>query len=353
MPANTPPIVAYQSAAWAGTSSARMLALDNSMHDEMTMLSDEDALTGLASPEASGSESLTHPFGTAYSLLERQRPDVASLARFAHRVEVATFHMCIAFEQAGVHDFEVRIEADRKRPRRAQRVTWLAVLADTTFDRFKTLRQALRHDWIPSADVEPLTYSAFHSLCELTPAAGHHLKRLFHRRRSEAIEALVGQLDLTAKMLEDTMELVSSIEHTLSDQSAEDDAARLASAQAEILARAGEPLGLRQAAERLLMSHQNLHKRIKGRSALGLMRGRELIVPSAQFVQTDEGLKIVPDLKRVLRLFEEARAGEWAALQFLVELDPRLRDAPIEVLKRGNVAEVVASARAYLGIDEA
>src|SRR5208337_4353732 len=41
------------------------------------------------------------------TMLERERSDVASLARFAHRVDYATFHFCAAFEKAEVRDFQL------------------------------------------------------------------------------------------------------------------------------------------------------------------------------------------------------------------------------------------------------
>lgn len=314
--------------------------------DEGMLPISDEALAGPGPFDVGGVEPASHYFGPSYTLLERQRPDVASLARFAHRVEIATYHMCAAFEFAGVR-FQIEVE----RPPRAA-LSWFAWLAETTFHRFRTLRRALMHDWTPPAEVEPLTYSAFHSLCDLTPAAGHHLKQLFFSRRTQAIEALVSQLDLIAKLHQEAIALASNAEDVLSDHSAEQAAARLASTQAEILGRAGEALGLREAAARLGMSHQNLHKRIGTGSALGVMRGRELVVPSVQFVPAGDGEKIVPNLRSVLQLFEEARAGSWSALQFLVEQDPSLGAVPIEALKAGALEAVVASARAYLGLDE-
>jgi hypothetical protein len=304
---------------------------------------------GMGLFEAGGAEAAARHFGASYSLLERQRPDVASVARFAHRIEVATFYMCVAFEYAGVREFEIEIH---RMPRRDGPLTWLGWLVETTFQRFTMLRRALMHNWTPPVEVEPLTYSAFQSLCELTPS-GHHLKQLFVSRRAFAIEALVNQLDLIAKVVQDTAGLASDAENLLNDRSTEQAAARLASNQAEVIAQAGEALGLREAARRLSMSHQNLHKRIAAGSALGVMRGRELIVPSIQFVASGDGEKIVPNLRNVLGLFKEARAGNWSALQFLVEEDPRLGGRPIEALKAGEVEWAVAAARAYLGLDEA
>ena len=112
-------------------------------------------------------------------------------------------------------------------------------------------------------------------------------------------------------------------------------------------------LSLRQAAERLGMTHQNLHKRIGSNSALGVMRGRQLVIPSVQFVESKDGVKILPELRQVLRLFAEASAGTWTALQYLTEHDPVLGATPIEILKAGGVDAATAAARAYLGLDEA
>ncbi|PWE53725.1 hypothetical protein DEM27_24625 [Metarhizobium album] len=318
--------------------------------DESYIPADDAPPRGMPIYDAFGPEPAAMHFGASYVLLERQRPDVASLARFAHRVELATFHMCVAFEQAGIRDFYVEFESIQ--PKRRAKLSWFTWLADSTFSRFKVLRQALMYEWTPPAEVEGLTYSAFHSLCDLTPASSHSLKQLFFIRREHAIKSLVKQLDLTAGLIQDALALAADAEHEISDKAHEDDANRLAANQAQVLAQAGEALGLREAASRLGMSHQNLHKRVGSGSALGLMRDRELIVPSAQFVESADGVKIVPDLRRVLSLFEESKAGNWSALQFLVEPDPVVGGKPLDALKGGNVELVIRAARAYLGLDE-
>lgn len=288
-------------------------------------------------------------FGASYGLLDRSRPEAASLARFAHRVEVASFYMCAAFEQGGVRDFALDAGASQ-RPRRG--ASWFSSIADTTFCRFEVLRRALKHDWTPPAEVEPLTYSAFHSLCDVIPSSAHNLKQLYLSQREDAIASLVHQLELTAKLLEEAVSLASQSSAVLHDRAAEDDAARLASIQAEILSTAGETLGLREAAARLGTSHQALHKRIRTGSALGVMHGRELLVPTVQFVADGKGVKIVPELKRILTLFEQSGAGLWSALQFLTDHDPLLGAVPIERLKSGDVDRSVHAARGFLGLDE-
>ena len=297
--------------------------------------------------DASYNDHATHRF-FEYGLLEQSRPEVAALARFAHSVDVATFYLCIAFEHGSVR-FDLEIDPPRRtRPE----TSWFTMLVEETFRRFGMLRRALMLQWTPPAAVEPLTYSAFSSLCELAPAAKLSLKKLFISRREHAVASLVDQLDLVAKQLEAAVKLADVVEvqgaHAL--HSEEDE--RLASNQTAILAMAGEPLGLSEAAKRLGTTRQNLHKRIATGSALGVMQGRELVVPSIQFVHNDATTKLVPHLRTVTSLFRDAQVGDWSLLQFLSQLDPMLNDVPIEKLKRGEVEAVVAATRAHLGLDE-
>ena len=122
--------------------------------------------------------------------------------------------------------------------------------------------------------------------------------------------------------------------------------------QSRLLAEAGEALSLTQAAKRLNMTRQNLHKRIKAGSALGVMRGSEIVVPSIQFVEGEKGLQIVDHLRDVLLPFAESGAGNWSALQFLIEQDPNLEDSPLTLLRGGKAAQAVAAARTFLGLDD-
>lgn len=132
-----------------------------------------------------------------------------------------------------------------------------------------------------------------------------------------------------------------------------EDEARRDAIQTALLERAGERLTLTEAAERLKITRQALHKKIKGDAALGLMIGETFVVPSAQFVTGDSGTRVVAHLKDVLTLFSKSGAGGWSALQYLIEPDPALGGAvPLDLLKIGDVATVVASARGYLGLDE-
>ena len=47
---------------------------------------------------------------------------------------------------------------------------WYCSLVNTTFNRYRELKCALLHEWSPPAEVEPLMFSAFHMLSEITPA---------------------------------------------------------------------------------------------------------------------------------------------------------------------------------------
>lgn len=298
---------------------------------------------------APGTTIMTHMV-PSFRLLEDVRPDMAEFARFAQKVETASFYMLVAFDQAGVRDFQPDCQWDRAARRKT--FHWGSWMADAILCRFEVLRSALLYVWTPPARVEMLTYAAFQSLCDLTPASGYHLKQMYFQRRPQAVEGLIKQLDLVSQLMEDALGFASEAEHALNDSTTEEDTARLQAIQAEILGHAGTLHTLSEAAELLGMSRQNLHKRIGTGSALGVMRGKDLVVPSVQFEDREGKIAIVAGLKEVMRLFRDAKAGEWSALQFLVELDPGLGGVPIGWLKAGSVDQVLWAARAFLGVDE-
>jgi hypothetical protein len=284
------------------------------------------------------------------TVLEHERSDVASLARFAHRVDYATFHLCVAFEKA-----EVRFQLSR--PRNVVQSSrgisaWYATLVNATFNRYRDLRNALVHHWTPPAEVEPLTLRAFLVLCDLTPADSQ-LRSLFATNRSRAFHELARHLDIVADQLKAAIQLAANLEAADADDESPGDQAQLDAVQTDILRKSGEPLSLTSAATRLGITRQALHKRIQAGSALGLMRGSELVVPAAQFVERDGKQKIVDGLSEIVPLFDETGAGRWSALQFLTEIDPSLRTMPLDALKRGDTDAAVAAARGYLSIDEA
>ncbi len=66
--------------------------------------------------------------------------------------------------------------------------------------------------------------------------------------------------------------------------------------RADLLKRAGGGLSLTEAAKRLGISRQALHKRIKAGTALGMMDGSELVLPRVQWVGHGDQLSFVPGL---------------------------------------------------------
>ena len=206
------------------------------------------------------------------------------------------------------------------------------------------------HDWTVPDRSEPLYRIAFWSLCELTPADSQ-LKLLFEQDRMRACRELAKHVDAYA----DQLALATDLADTMAGEQSNSltPQMRLTSIQAALLDKAGDRLSLTEAAERLGISRQALHKKIKTGAALGLMIGETFVVPGAQIVDGESGSAIITNLRDVISLFTEAGAGEWSALQYLIEPDPTLRGGlPLDQLKAGNVEAVVLSARAYLGLDE-
>ncbi len=135
------------------------------------------------------------------------------------------------------------------------------------------------------------------------------------------------------------------------DLAPEDSTSGLEAVQEALIGRAGERLSLAQAAGRLGITRQALLNKIKTGNALGLMIGETFVLPAIQLIKAKSGTAIVPHLRDVLSLFEDA--GSWSALQYLIKPDPALGGVvPLERLKAGEHQLVVAGARAYLGLDE-
>lgn len=283
-----------------------------------------------------------------YSLLERHRSDVASLARFSQRVDHATWYLFVAIDtRAYPKHRHKRGVTVRRSPK-----SWYSELARQCFARWKSTRELLVADWSIPDSVEPLYRTAFWSLCELTPADSQ-LKSLFELDRFRACRELVRHVDAYADQLALATDLAEEMAKDDSEAVQSEDEERRDAIQIALLERAGERLTLTEAAERLKITRQALHKKIKCGAALGLMIGETFVVPSAQFVTNESGTRIVASLKSVLNLFAKSGAGGWSALQYLIEPDPILGGAvPLDVLKVGDAAKVVASARSYLGLDE-
>jgi hypothetical protein len=285
-----------------------------------------------------------------FDLLEARRSDIASLARFSHHVDYANWHFCAALD-ASDEPALLRKPAKRARIRTAPK-TYFAEIAAYSFDRWQSVRAILIHAGKPSEEAQPLCRAGFWSLCELTPA-NSQLKQLFEMNPVRACHELVSHVDVVVEQLEMTTRLAEDLSNEDAASAKADDAARLAALQSELLDKAGDRLSLTQAAERLSMTRQALHKKIKTGAALGLMIGDTFVLPAAQLIEGESGTSVVAHLRNVLSLFTDAGAGNWSALQYLVEPDSALGGAaPLDQLKAGDVATVVAGARAYLGLDD-
>lgn len=283
--------------------------------------------------------------------LELERSELAALGRFEQRVDYAMLHLCLAFQKAGIRDFEPPAPR-RVLPPSSGVDAWYSAIVNAAFHRYDTLRKALLHRWTPSGEAMPSALYALLVLADLTPA-GSKLHSHFATDPSRALQELAQQLDIVVEQLTAAIRLPASVGSAATgDQSLEDEA-RLDAVQSAILEKAGEPLSLTGAANRLGVTRQALHKRIQSGSALGLMRGAELVVPGAQMVEREGKPAIVSGLSNVISLFDQAGAGRWSALQFLTDVDPLLHAIPLDVLKQGDISAVVAAARGYLGLDEA
>lgn len=291
-----------------------------------------------------------HGSGTVcdFAQLESYRSDVASLARFSQRIDHATFYLYVAVDsQVSRSDWHKPGVAVRKAAK-----SLYGSLAKQCFSRWRSTRELLVFDWSLPETAEPLYRTAFWSLCELTPA-DTQLKSLFEHDRFRACRELVRHVDAYADQLALATDLAESLAENDDATAKAADNARLHEIQEELLKRAGERLTLTEAAQRLGISRQAVHKKIKNGSALGLMIGQTFVIPSAQFVESEKGTKIVAHLADVLTLFTKAGAGAWSALQYLVDPDPALGGAiPLDLLKAGDSDLVVTMARAYLGQDE-
>ena len=131
----------------------------------------------------------------------------------------------------------------------------------------------------------------------------------------------------------------------------------LAAWRAALLERAGGWLTLTEAASATRRTWQWVHyQHCRGR-ALALVHNGELVLPKLQFTdgegEASGNSVILPGVGTVVRLFRIARADGWSALQFLVEVDATLGQAPFEVLRIREVDAVNAvehAANAHLAV---
>jgi hypothetical protein len=269
------------------------------------------------------------------------------LSLFQTKVDCAAAILSTAFAASSVADFRAAPRRAAVRPE-SPAAHWYTSVVNASLDRYREVRNALVHNWTPTEEAGRMASEAFYVLATLTHAADR-LIEIHH------VDPARAKLELT-KLLDPIAEEVAATARLYAGQSgsavtvAQQDAA--AAVQADVLAKAGGVWTLRQTAEAMDISRQAIHKRIVKGTLIGIMRGKELAVPMAQFEQTGVISKATPGLGKIVALFREAQAGDWSALQFLVEHDPNLNAKPIDVLKARQARRVEQAARAYLGLDE-
>jgi hypothetical protein len=286
----------------------------------------------------------------------------AGIARLAARIEASAVVLSAEAAERGITITAARKPAGRSRaPRRevADHLAWFEAVVWSSRLRLVEVKAALeafgRVERPGDAEARVVRY-----LADLTPLRVQ-LVRLSRKDLRRAMEETARQLDALDVHLASAAALLGDPGPAgAADEGAggageapEDDAAAFERISADLLARGGGGMSLREAAGALGTSKQALHKRIHAGTALGMMRGREIVVPRVQFAE--EGGKVVgflPGIPEVLATFREAGERGWGALQFLVEQDPNLGRAPVQALREGRVEAVVQAARAYLGLDE-
>ena len=271
---------------------------------------------------------------------------VGLISTFHSRISRAAVLLSAAFAEAAVSDFKPA--AMRRSPReKTVSAAWYADVVGTCLEMSHKVRNALVHEWEPTARAENLAEEAFILLSGLTPAVSELLRlHQFDRRRAYA--ELAKHLDAITREFELSAELVAEVGRP-DDSASQSEDQLFTELRDTLLEKSEGSLSLTQAANLLGISRQALHKRIKAGSALGMMRGNGLVLPRAQFADREGRPEILPGIPEVVRLFSVA--GGWSALQFLVEADPNLAKPPIQALREGRVAEVVSAAKAYLDAD--
>lgn len=316
------------------------------------ILAQSSASAGLAEPSSAfPSDSLIRFWSGAGmsfpAVVESTAGTVGLISAFHSRISRAAVLLSAAFAEAAVPDFKPT--AMRRSPGgKTVSAAWYADVVGTCLEMSHKVRNALVHEWEPTARAENLAEEAFILLSGLTPAAGE-LLRLHRSDRRRAYAELAKHLDVITREFELSARLVAEVEGP-DNSAARSEDRRFAELRDSLLEKSGGALSLTEAANLMGVSRQALHKQIKAGSALGMMRGNQLVLPRAQFVGGGDKLKILPGIKQVVRLFSVA--GGWSALQFLVEVDPNLAKTPIQTLTEGRVADVVSAAKAYLDADD-
>lgn len=270
-------------------------------------------------------------------------PDIA---KFYIQVNKAAVLLSTAFVEDAVTDFIWKKQRRTARKHHGS-TDWYLDLMDHGVECAHEVGKALVHPWRPSARAERHAMDAFMHLTELTPLGGE-LLRICQYDRPKAFYEMSKALDIITQQFKHSARLVVEAEAGREPQLTEEK--RFVELRVDLLEKAGGGLSLTETARLLGVTRQAVHKRVTVGTILGMMNGDKLVLPKAQFVDIDGRVKVLPGIAKVLRHFRVA--GNWSALQFLVEPDPNLADIPFHALKKGRIEEVSHAAMAYLGIDE-
>jgi len=281
----------------------------------------------------------------------------AAITRFVRQVEGAAALLVVAHSGEKPRSAPVKALARRAAPSMTlgQGHGWHRSLVSTSTSRLQDLVVVFANHPVhgPGAQAE---LEAFKMLLELTPA-GPPLLVLANRDRRRAYEELAKHMELVCRQFEAAATLADSLTSPgpasgAAPKAEEPAHAGFAAVRDALLDRAGGALTLTEAAKRLGISRQALHKRISAGTALGMMVDDEIVVPSLQIATRDDRPAILGGIGDVTKLFKSAEAGPWMALQFLVDPDPNLGRDPVESLQEGEIKPVIAAARAHLRCDE-
>lgn len=286
----------------------------------------------------------------------------AGIAYLAARIEASAVVLSAEAAERGIAIAVGGEPAGRPRaPRRqtADHLVWFESVVWSSRQRLVEVKAALeafgRVGRPGEAEARVVRY-----LADLTPLRVQ-LVRLSRKDLRRAMEETTRQLDALDVHLASAAALLGEpgLAGAADEQAGEaagggsaDDAAAFERITADLLDRAGGGMSLREAADALRVSKQALHKRIHAGTALGMMRGREIVVPRIQFADEGGGLGVLPGMPELLAAFREAGERGWGILQFFVDQDPNLGRPPIDALRDGQVRAVVQAARAHLGLDE-
>lgn len=278
-----------------------------------------------------------------------QPAEVRKIAELAQKVEGAAAFIKAA-HPAQVNVFTVHHHG-RPSGRGANQTTWYTSLAKSCTVRAQDILAVVEKCPAEGAAIEA-EQAAFELLSELTPAPTR-LTHLLHADRAKAWRALADQVIVLCSQFEQAAAIVEAVpEESDGTISA---AKSFEAASIELLKRAGGSYTLTEATEQLGTSRQALHKRVYLGTALGMMVNGKIQLPKLQFDHPKPGkgnAKILNGIGKVIKPFLNSKAGPWAALEFLLDVDPNLARKPIDALRDGQTEAVVHAAQSHLGMDE-